>query len=82
MQVVRTSLISGITRSLEIPCTEKQMADYQNGALIQVAFHNLTADEREYILTGITKDEWNDLFSETERTTPDELDGEANSPAF
>ena len=82
MQIVRTSPVSGITRSLEIPCTEEQMANYMNGALSQVAFPNLTADEREYILTGITKDEWNALFSEPERTTPDELDGESDEPAF
>ena len=54
MQIVRTSPISGITRSLEIPCTEEQMVAYRNGALIQVAFPDLTADQREFILTGIT----------------------------
>ena len=47
MQIVRTSPVSGITRSLEIPCTEEQMTAYKNGALIQVAFPNLTADQRE-----------------------------------
>lgn len=77
MQIVRTSPVSGITRSLEIPCTEEQMAAYKNGALIQVAFPDLTADQREFILTGITKDEWDELFKET-----DELDGESDEPAF
>ena len=77
MQITRTSLASGITRSLEIPCTEEQMAAYENGALIQVAFPNLTADQREFILTGITEDEWDTLFEE-----PDELDGERDAPAF
>ena len=77
MQIVRTSAVSGITRSLEIPCTEEQMAAYKNGALIQVAFPNLTADQREFILTGITKDEWNTLFEES-----DELDGERDELAF
>lgn len=77
MQITRTSTVSGITRSLEIPCTEEQMAAYNSGALIQVAFPDLTADQREFILTGITKDEWNILFEET-----DELDGERDEPAF
>lgn len=77
MQIVRTSPVSGITRSLEIPCTEEQMAAYRNGALIQVAFPDLTADQREFILTGITKDEWDTLFEET-----DEFDGERDAPAF
>ncbi len=77
MQITRTSTLSGITRSLEIPCTEEQMAAYKNGALIQVAFPNLTADQREFILTGITGDEWDELFRET-----DELDGERDEPVF
>ena len=77
MQITRTSPVSGITRSLEIPCTEEQMAAYKDGELIQVAFPNLTEDEREYILTGITKDEWDELFKKT-----DELDGGSDEPAF
>ena len=77
MQITRTSPVSGITRSLEIPCTEEQMAAYKDGALIQIAFPDLTADQREFILTGITKDEWDGLFKET-----DELDGGRDEPAF
>ncbi len=77
MQITRTSTLSGITRSLEIPCTEEQMAAYKNGALIQVAFPNLTADQREFILTGIIEDEWNELFRKT-----DELDADKDEPAF
>ena len=77
MQITRTSLVSGITRSLEIPCTEEQMVAYKSGALIQVAFPNLTADQREFILTGITKDEWDELFEET-----DDSKGETDEPAF
>ena len=77
MQITRTSPVSGITRSLEIPCTEEQMAAYKNGALIQVAFPDLTADQREFILTGITKEEWDELFKET-----DDSKGESDEPAF
>lgn len=77
MQIVRTSAVSGITRSLEIPCTEEQMAAYKNGALIQVAFPDLTADQREFILTGITKDEWDTLFEET-----DDSEGETDAASF
>ena len=77
MQITRTSPVSGITRSLEIPCTEKQMAAYKDGALTQDAFPDLTADQREYILTGITKDEWDRLFEETE-----DFCGGDDEPAF
>ena len=77
MQITRTSPVSGITRSLEIPCTEEQMAAYKDGALIQIAFPDLTADQREFILTGITEEEWDELFKET-----DDSKGESDEPAF
>ena len=77
MQITRTSPVSGTTRSLEIPCTEEQMAAYKDGALIQIAFPDLTADQREFILTGITGAEWDELFKETE-----DFCGGDDDPAF
>lgn len=64
MLVTRTSQMSGKTRTLDLPITEKQMHEYNNGELIQYAFPNLSADEREFIMTGITKEEWDELFPE------------------
>lgn len=41
--------------------------DYEfRGELIQDAFPFLTYDEREFILTGITAGEWDELFGEEE----------------
>lgn len=37
-----------------------------DGMLIQKAFPYLTADEREFILTGMTAKEWDELFNEEE----------------
>ncbi len=34
------------------------------GHYIQVAFSFLTPDEREFLLTGITPEEWSELFNE------------------
>lgn len=36
------------------------------GEAIQVAFPMLSGAEREFILTGITSEQWNDIFSEKE----------------
>ena len=36
------------------------------GMHVQVAFNFLSADEREFLLTAITPDEWNALFSDDE----------------
>jgi len=63
MQITRKSLLSGITRTLGIPVTEEQMQAWQDGALIQRAMPNLSDDQREFILTGITADEWDDVMA-------------------
>jgi len=39
--------------------------DWQmRGLYVQDAFRNLTASEREFILTGITPEEWDAMFKE------------------
>jgi hypothetical protein len=38
------------------------LARYEAGALLQNAFPMLDADEREFIKTGITPQEWDALF--------------------
>ena len=64
MKIVRTSQVSGITRSVDLDVTEDQMALFEGGRVaIQDCFPNLSADDREFIKTGITPDEWETLFS-------------------
>jgi len=58
MLITRQSQWSGITRTLDIPVTHDQMYEWQQrGALIQNAMPNLTADQREFLMTGVTKEE-------------------------
>ena len=64
MQVTRTSIISNMTRTVELDITQKQLDDYKNGVLLQDAFPNLSPSEREFIKSGITDSEWESL-SET-----------------
>ena len=64
MKIVRTSQVSGITRTVDLDVTEEQMRRFKARVeLIQDIFPNLTADEREFIKTGITKEEFDSLFS-------------------
>ena len=58
--------MSGVTRTLDIPVTMNQLQKWSEGANIQDVMGNLTEDEREFIMTGITADEWNDAFGEEE----------------
>jgi hypothetical protein len=62
MQITRTSILSGITRTLDIPVTEEQMQAWRDGASIQRAMPNLSAVQREFILTGINDEEWDALM--------------------
>lgn len=64
MKITRRSLITGIKRVKEIDCTQEEYDFWMGGALAQDAFPNLSADDREFIMSGITPDEWDETFQE------------------
>lgn len=64
MEITRTSPITGITRSMELDITVEQLLDYEKGMKAQYAFRNLTPAEREFFMTGITDEEWNEHVKE------------------
>ena len=66
MIVARTSMVSGVLHEMDLPITEEQIAAYNQGTLVQNAFPQLNADQREFMLTGITPDEWQAIFGEEE----------------
>jgi hypothetical protein len=63
MQIIRKSPFSGNTNSMEIEITQEQIALWESGTLIQNAMPHLSADEREFIMTGITPEEWDSAFN-------------------
>ena len=64
MQITRTSMITNITRTVELDITQKQLDDYKNGVLLQDAFPNLSPNEREFIKSGIVPIEWESFIDE------------------
>lgn len=63
MTVIRKSQYSGNLYTMEMDVTPEQIARYEaGGILLQEAFPNLTPDQREFIKTGITGFEWEELF--------------------
>ena len=59
LQITRTSMLSGIDRTKTFDITYDQYyAWYTEGELIQNAMPNLSASDREFIMTGMTDDEW------------------------
>lgn len=63
MKITRQSTFSGKVRTMDLDITNEQILKYESGELLQDAFPNLTDDEREFFKSGITKEEWNNLFS-------------------
>ena len=66
MLITRKSPFTGKVHTLDIPVTEEQLQRWENGALIQNAMPNLTPDQREFIMTGITAEEWDNAFANME----------------
>lgn len=69
MQIKRTSMFSGQTNTKDLAVTQEQLDAYKAGALLQDAFPDLPAEDREFIKTGITPEEWAAQFPEPDLDT-------------
>lgn len=68
MLITRVSQQSGVQRTKDIPVTEDQITEWKSGTHIQRAMPNLSDDDREFIMTGIVPEEWNEMFPPEEET--------------
>ena len=66
MEITKTSPFTGKEHTMDIAVTQEQLNAWSNGELIQHAMPNLTADEREFIKTGIAPGEWEDMLGDDE----------------
>jgi hypothetical protein len=66
MKVIRKSPLTGEYNTMELPVTQAQLDEMAlpgpQRRLIQVIFPNLTQAEREFIKTGYTQDDWDQMF--------------------
>ena len=58
MLITMKSMYTGMRHTREIPVTQAQIDARDGGELIQDCMSNLTPDEREFLMTGITPEEW------------------------
>jgi hypothetical protein len=61
MIITKTSMLSGNTSSMNIDVNQDQIDLWQGGSLIQNVMPDLSADEREFIMTGVTAEEWDSM---------------------
>ena len=68
VKVERTSPLTGNVNKMFLDITQEQIAEWNAPAkerrLIQDIFPNLSADEREFIMTGYTPADWRTLHGE------------------
>jgi hypothetical protein len=69
MKIRKRSLISGKISEMNIDVNRDLYVMWESSPVetrphVQNAFPMLTPDEREFILTGVTPEEWKDLFFE------------------
>ena len=62
MEITRTSIITGIERTKDIPVTQEQLNEWEGGTLIQKVMPELTPSQREFIMTGIVDSEWDNVM--------------------
>jgi hypothetical protein len=66
MLVTKISHLSGKETTLELNVTQEQMDRFENrrenGEYVQTIFPHLSKDEREFLLTGVSPIEWNEIF--------------------
>ena len=68
MNITKISSLTGIEHTLNINVTQDELLRvenrYNSKELIQNIVPNLTMDEREFLMTGITNEEWIRIFGE------------------
>ena len=62
MFITRTHPFTGAVNTRYIEVTQAQLDAWESGMMIQDAMPNVSADDREFIKTGIT--DWDEIFVE------------------
>lgn len=62
MIIRRKSPHTGKINEMDLPITIEQLSAYHDGEFVQRAFPQLTDEQREFILTGYTQEDWNAIF--------------------
>ena len=70
MKVTRVSPLTKKENTMYLDITPDQIVEYNQGAMVQDAFPNLNPDEREFIMTGFTPEDWEQMFGLEDEEEP------------
>ena len=72
LQVINTSALTGKEHSMLLPVTKEQIKRWQDGELVQDVFPFLNDSQREFLMTGITPEEWDKALNVLEKEYGDD----------
>ena len=75
MQVTRKSMISGESNTMDLPVTELMLRRWRGGELIQNVMPHLSAEQREFLISGCMPQEWDEVMRERDDQYQDWDDG-------
>jgi hypothetical protein len=64
--------MTGEKNEMLLPVTNEQIERWQNGELIQNVFPHLSPSEREFLISGVTPEEWNVVNEDMEEVYGDD----------
>jgi hypothetical protein len=66
MKIAKVSPVTARLNVRDINVTSEQMSQWRNGALIQEAMPHVSIEDREFLITGATPEDWNAMSLEEE----------------
>ena len=64
MEITKQSTITGKFHTRDLPITKEQFDRWNAGELIQDVMPELSASDREFLISGSTNKEWDDTFQD------------------
>tara|TARA_R100001126_G_C4844936_1_gene158907 strand:- start:360 stop:554 length:195 start_codon:yes stop_codon:yes gene_type:complete len=64
--------MTGEKNTMLLPVTNEQIDRWQNGELIQNVFPHLSPSEREFLISGVTPEEWDVVNEDMEEVYGDD----------
>lgn len=66
MLIERRSPLTGMINVMDLPVTQEQIDEWLSPSrrMVQDVFPNLSQEQREFIMTGYTNQDWDQMFPE------------------
>lgn len=66
-------MLTGKTNTFDLPVTQEQIDKWKAGLPIQDAMPQLNVSQREFMITGITDEIWNEYVSDPDKNVINEI---------